>query len=435
MSSAMERLELLLPESALPSHTTPTDSRSLQENALAFVERYRGNVLQLEHEWEVLYTALMQAWRQKHYAVVVRLIAGLAHSVGRISKLEEAEHILHMGIAASRYTNDKPHSAYFLNRLGNLFFSHGHYARGRRVWYASLQLVESTKSLPELLEPLSSFAQIADILGNYTASQQLVETLSQTAQDHDPISFAVALFIRAFHGRHVHDLDGAYNDLCHCLRILASHATNCSLSSYRNLFTMVVQIELARVQGDYNRSHAYMETALALARLFSDRYTVAVLLLDQRLYAHELGYPAPALSLSNNNGPQPIEALHIYERQHALEHASSPPSANRETTFPLDPSGCFEAPALKERGLSSPSESLQIIAPMRQSELIEPLSARELAVLQHAAIGLSNREIADQLVITSGTVKKHLEHIYSKLNVHNRTAAIARARILYSLAQ
>ena len=62
--------------------------------------------------------------------------------------------------------------------------------------------------------------------------------------------------------------------------------------------------------------------------------------------------------------------------------------------------------------------------------LIEPLSERELEVLQLLATGRSNREIADELVLATGTVKKHLSNIYGKLNVQNRTHAVARAREL-----
>ncbi len=62
--------------------------------------------------------------------------------------------------------------------------------------------------------------------------------------------------------------------------------------------------------------------------------------------------------------------------------------------------------------------------------LIEPLSERELEVLRLLAAGLSNREIAEELFLALGTVKKHINNIYGKLNVYKRTEAVARAREL-----
>ena len=62
--------------------------------------------------------------------------------------------------------------------------------------------------------------------------------------------------------------------------------------------------------------------------------------------------------------------------------------------------------------------------------LIEPLSEREQEVLQLIAAGLSNREIAERLFITVGTVKRHVNNIYGKLDVHSRTQAVARAQEL-----
>lgn len=62
--------------------------------------------------------------------------------------------------------------------------------------------------------------------------------------------------------------------------------------------------------------------------------------------------------------------------------------------------------------------------------LVEPLSPRELTVLRLIAEGLSNQEIAAQLVVALSTVKKHINNIYSKLDARSRTQAIARARAL-----
>ena len=62
--------------------------------------------------------------------------------------------------------------------------------------------------------------------------------------------------------------------------------------------------------------------------------------------------------------------------------------------------------------------------------LLEPLSERELEVLQLLAAGRPNRAIADELVITLDTVKRHVTHILEKLGAANRTQAVARAREL-----
>ena len=65
-----------------------------------------------------------------------------------------------------------------------------------------------------------------------------------------------------------------------------------------------------------------------------------------------------------------------------------------------------------------------------EAELIEPLSERELEVLQLIAEGLTNPEIATRLFLALNTVKAHNRNIYGKLNVHSRTQAIARSQEL-----
>lgn len=62
--------------------------------------------------------------------------------------------------------------------------------------------------------------------------------------------------------------------------------------------------------------------------------------------------------------------------------------------------------------------------------LVDPLSARELQVLEQLASGKSNKEIAANLQIAEGTVKNHMSQVLAKLGVLDRTQAALRARDL-----
>jgi LuxR family maltose regulon positive regulatory protein len=62
--------------------------------------------------------------------------------------------------------------------------------------------------------------------------------------------------------------------------------------------------------------------------------------------------------------------------------------------------------------------------------LAEPLSQRELEVLELINQGLANKEIATRMTVAPATVKAHIRNLYGKLGVSRRTEALARAREL-----
>lgn len=67
-----------------------------------------------------------------------------------------------------------------------------------------------------------------------------------------------------------------------------------------------------------------------------------------------------------------------------------------------------------------------IINPLPQQKELVALTEREIEVLKHMSNGLKNKLIADELFISTSTVKKHIENIFNKLQVHNRVEAIQK---------
>jgi DNA-binding NarL/FixJ family response regulator len=82
--------------------------------------------------------------------------------------------------------------------------------------------------------------------------------------------------------------------------------------------------------------------------------------------------------------------------------------------------------AARGQAVLSPAVATRLMGQMRQPAT-EPLSQRELEVLELIAQGSTNREAAKALFISEATVKTHLLHVYAKLGVNDRAAAVATA--------
>lgn len=125
------------------------------------------------------------------------------------------------------------------------------------------------------------------------------------------------------------------------------------------------------------------------------------------------GMAAPLLALAVLHG---VRAL-AYPRD---AYPSKPPAAPG-TDDPDDPDDTDDPDPLSV----GPSRVSLGVAGRRP---VEPLSGRELEVLEHLAAGRSNTEIAKALYVAPGTVKAHLNRIFRKLGAASRLQAVTHAR-------
>jgi LuxR family maltose regulon positive regulatory protein len=188
-------------------------------------------------------------------------------------------------------------------------------------------------------------------------------------------------------------------------------------------------IGFARVliaQGKLNESISILDRLLEAAKTGGD-VTREIELLILQAFAFQSGGDMnqalvtieKALNLGESRGfyrifvdEGPSMASLLYE---ALGHGIAPDYVNRLL-------GAFSSNISEQ---ADPSAS-QVF----ESGYIEPLSEREIEVLQLVAEGMTNPEIAAKLILSLYTIKTHTRNIYGKLGVNNRTQAVAKARAL-----
>jgi LuxR family maltose regulon positive regulatory protein len=143
--------------------------------------------------------------------------------------------------------------------------------------------------------------------------------------------------------------------------------------------------------------------------------------------ALELAQPEGFISIFVEEEPPIAEALAILLKRNLT--GKVPAGYVQEILAAFPRAGPSEA-AHSERPAPTMRVTGETVAVEESPAPVEPLTSRELEVLQFVAAGDSNRAIAEKLFITVSAVKKHTANIYGKLNVNSRTQAVARARQL-----
>ena len=163
----------------------------------------------------------------------------------------------------------------------------------------------------------------------------------------------------------------------------------------------------------------------ALETLADPAVSVDVVVMDLQMGSGMGGIEATR-RIKTLNGP-PVLVLTTYDTQADIV-AALEAGATGYLLKDAPPESISQAvqDAAARRPVLSPTVTAQLMK--RVTAPATALSAREIEILQHLATGATNRQLAKALFISEATVKTHLIHIYDKLGVDNRTAAIDRAR-------
>ncbi|MGD9891858.1 MAG: tetratricopeptide repeat protein [Dehalococcoidia bacterium] len=289
---------------------------------------------------------------------------------------------------------DERGAAVALNGLGVVAVIQGDLARGRALHEECLAILRTLHDRQGISTSLNNLAQVAHEEGDNTAARALLEE-----------SLALA--------REVGD-------------------------TWQVAATLGNLGEVARRQGDHQRATALLEECTGLYRLLGDKRRLAECLEELAGLAAELGRPERAAHLGgaahalreNMGAPAaPMEQASIASTRKtaraALGDAAFLAAWDAGRTLPLEEAIALALDQAVEKQPAPPS--LPRAAAATRLSLPDGLTPREAEVLALVAGGSTNREIAGTLVLSLGTVERHIANLYAKINARGRADATAYA--------
>ena len=191
-------------------------------------------------------------------------------------------------------------------------------------------------------------------------------------------------------------------------------------------YVLAVLARVLLAQGELEKANRLLNRLLEAAEAEEHTARIIEILTLQALTAQAAGHPAPALVALERalNLAEPGGYVCVF-LDGGLPMARLLQEARNQGGVADYATRLLLAFPTAEAAPASPA-----VMPAASSDLLEPLSDREIEVLQLIAEGLTNREIASRLYLTLNTVKAHTRNIYGKLDVHSRTQAVMRAQTL-----
>lgn len=383
-----------------------------------------SQALEISQESSNLLTALVAGYDLG----ALRADQGFLHEADKIHR-QSFEFIKErIGEASERF----PPAGAALIGLGRLLYEWGEFAEAQKSTREGIQLIEKVGGLGISKDGYLTLALIENTSGNTARAIELVEKAEKIARGvKRPEVLArltphkVKFWIRGGNLRGaanwlaMQDLDpenppGYPFDLAYLTMVqvyIAQAEQQGEAGKLEDARRMLVRIQDSAETTQLPRQLIESQVISALALQASGKTDKAITTLSQALTKAE---PEGHAALFVSEG-DPIKRLLL-----RIPKKDVNPSYKARLLAGFDLSPLKTAPPLLTEAGTLP--------PIQAFPLVEPLSEREIEVLALVAGGLSNREIADQLYITIGTVKRHLTNIYQKLGVNNRTGAVTLGR-------
>jgi predicted ATPase/DNA-binding CsgD family transcriptional regulator len=339
-------------------------------------------------------------------------------SLAYAQRFPEARALIEQSIALSREAGDRRLLGHALDSLTRLAWKQGDIEATRALAEENLQVAPHLGEIRAQISPRKLLATVALVQGDYTRATDLAQELLAISQEvGDRESEFSALYtlgtVVLRQGDDAQALD-LYN---RCLNITQE------IGSARNSSMALARLgEIAYEQGNYALAAEHYREGLSHVDTFEDKEVVGVTLLGlariakaERQYwraAHLLGAAEARINvridldaIARVAYERDVAALRTYLGEEAYTQAQD---EGRKMT-------AEQALTIRE-----PTSDVALrVSPMYPDQLTK----REMEVLLLVASGLTDAQVAVQLVISPRTVQGHLRSIYNKINVNSRSAA------------
>jgi predicted ATPase/DNA-binding CsgD family transcriptional regulator len=308
----------------------------------------------------------------------------------------------------------------------------GLYAEARSHADAALAITEAIGDQWFMANCLIELGQVEEALGNdHMAQHHFQRSYTLREQLADRGGMALAL-------NHLGSIAVRQQDFAHAQEIYEQSRIICAETNDRGGLAAALAglgVTVAAL-GDLATARHHFHTALTLAvqiQLVSLIFSLFFHIGNLWLRTNQKARGLDLLALVRDHSASPPPLRHQAMQQLTQDQVSVPTQHSNESVESLATALLMDLAHLPSDFADSPlapSVNSSQSPSLPAQDLVEPLTRRELEVLQLLAAGYSNQQIANHFIVAIGTVKSHTAQIYGKLGVNSRTHAIATARKL-----